>query len=264
MATKPAQGDVMQARWGTHGDHGIIVLCPSSVQECYELTIEAFNLSEAFRIPVVLLGDEIIGHLKEKLEVMEPEEIKIINRKQPTGPLSEYKPYDHQNGIAPLANYGGDYLLRVTGSMHDAKGHANNNPQMAENYIRHLSDKVETNKETIVITKKHGLEDAECVIVGYGCTARSALAAMETGRKRGLKIGVLQLVTLWPFPEKEVQEVLSQAKQIIVPELNLGQVVSEVKKLNQWQTQIVAVNRVDGKNIHPDEILSAIGEARHV
>lgn len=262
MATKPAQGDVMQARWGTHGDHGIIVLTPSSVQDCYDLTIKSFNLSEKYRVPVVLLGDEIVGHMKEKLVMKDEEEIEIFNRKTPNCPIEEYEPFDYSKGIAPLTKYGSDYILRVTGSMHNEKGDSNNNPEMASNYIKYLTEKIENNREDIVITRKYNTDDAEIIIIGYGCTARTALSAMEIGRNKGLKIGVLQLVTLWPFAEKQVSEVLDKAKLIIVPELNLGQIIGEVKKINANGTNILGVNRVDGKNIHPNEILNIIKEAQ--
>lgn len=262
MATKPAQGDIMQAKWGTHGDHGIIALSPSSVQDCYDLTIEAFNLSEKYRVPVVILGDEIIGHMKEKLVLKNKSDIVIINRKQPDCLPGEYRPYDHSNGIAPLASYGGDYLLRVSGSMHDDKGYPNNNPEMASNYIKHLTDKIEKSRDGIVMTRQFYLDDAETVIVCYGCTARAALAAMEIGRGNNLKIGVLQLLTIWPFAEEQVRQVLQVSKMVVVPEMNLGQIIGEVKKLNDYGTRVIGVNRVDGKTIYPDEILNAMTEDR--
>jgi 2-oxoglutarate ferredoxin oxidoreductase subunit alpha len=260
MATKPAQGDVMQAKWGTHGDHGIIALSPSSVQECYELMIDAFNLSEKYRVPVVILGDEIIGHMKEKLVMKDRDDITIVNRKQPTCHPDDYRPYDYSNGIAPLATYGGNHLLRVSSSMHDDTGYPNNNPEMASRYIKYLTDKIENNKHDIVMTKQFLLDDAEIVIVSYGCSARSALAAMEAGRDKNIKIGVLQLLTIWPFAEEQVSQVLKTSKMVVVPELNLGQVIGEVKKLNDYGTRVIGVNRVDGKNIHPNEILNAIME----
>lgn len=262
MATKPAQGDVMQSRWGTHGDHGIIVLSPSTVQDCYDLSITAFNLSEKYRVPVVLLADEIIGHMKEKLVTKNEDEIEIINRKSPNCPFNEYKPYDYSNGIAPLAKYGSEYILRVSGSMHDEYGNSNNNPEKASNYIKYLTEKIENNKDDIVITREYNTEDAEVIIICYGCSARSALAAMEKGRKNGLKIGVLQLVTIWPFAEKEVRNVLEKTKLVIVPELNLGQMIGEIKKVNDYGTKVIGVNRVDGKNIHPKQILDLIMEEK--
>lgn len=262
MATKPAQGDVMQARWGTHGDHGIIAITPSSVQECYELMIEAFNLSEKYRVPVVFLADEIIGHMKERLVLGEKEDIEIVNRLLPDCNPEEYKPYDHSNGIAPLANYGSEYILRVSGSMHDDSGNANNNSEMASSYIKYLTEKTENNENDIIRTREYNTDDAEIILIGYGCTARSALAAMEIGREKGLKIGVLQLITIWPFAKNKVKEVLKKSELVIIPELNLGQIIGEIKKVNTYGTRVLGVNRVDGKNINPKEILDLIMEEK--
>lgn len=260
MATKPAQGDVMQARWGTHGDHGIIALSPSTVQDCYDLTIEAFNLSEKYRVPVVILGDEIIGHMKERLVLKNKSDIRIVNRKHPQCLPGEYKPYDHSNGLAALASYGGEHLLRVSGSMHDEKGYPNNNPTMASNYIKHLTQKIEDNRNDIVITREFFLEDADTIIICYGCTARASLAAMEMGRERNMKIGVLQMLTIWPFAEEQVKKVLQKSRMIVVPEMNLGQIIGEVRKLNDYGTKVIGVNRVDGKTIYPGEIINAMME----
>lgn len=260
MATKPAQGDVMQARWGTHGDHGIIALSPSSVQDCYDLTIEAFNLSERYRVPVVILGDEIIGHMKERLVLKDKSDLRIVNRMHPKCLPGEYRPYDHSNGLATLAVYGGEHLLRVSGSMHDETGYPNNNPTIASNYIKHLTQKIEDNRNDIVMTREFYLEDADTIIICYGCSARASLAAMEMGREKNMKIGVLQLLTIWPFAAEQVKKALQKARVIVVPEMNLGQIIGEVRKLNDYGTKVVGVNRVDGKTIYPDEIINAMTE----
>ena len=263
LATKPAQGDVMQARWGTHGDHGIIALSPATVQECYDLTARAFLLAERYRTPVIVLTDELVGHMREGYQRRElcPEE--LPRRKWPTCSPESYRPYDFQSqedGIAPLAAYGSEYIFRINGSGHDEMGNANSQPTNANKFIRHYTEKILRHKADIIQTKGYALEDAESVIISYGCSARSAMAAVELGRQQGLKIGLLQLLTIWPFPEDEVRQVLAKAKGVVVPELNLGQVLGEVQKLNSYATPLAGVNRVDSQLITPSEVLEALKE----
>lgn len=261
LATKPAQGDVMQSRWGTHGDHGIIVISPSSVQDCYDLTINAFNLSEKYRTPVVFLADEIVGHMREKAVLWEPTPEQIINRKKPTCDPKDYKPFKpDEDGIAPLAAYGSEYVFRVSGSTHDDTGFANSKPDNADRFVRHYTDKIEKNSKDIIMLRRFNLEDAEYAIVTFGCSTRSALEAMKIARKMGKKIGVLQLVTLWPFPDDCVRELCGKVKGVVVPEMNLGQVIREVKRVNENNIQIVGVNKVNSEAITPFEILGGIEE----
>lgn len=262
LATKPAQGDVMQSRWGTHGDHGIIVLSPSSVQDCFDLTVEAFNLSEKYRTPVVLLADEIVGHMREKVVVKELESHEIIDRQKPTCDPEDYKPFGHNGRIAPLASYGSEYVFKVSGSMHDETGNANNKPENADKFIRHFTDKIENNKEDIVITREYSLEDAEYAIITFGCSTRSALGAMEIARSQGGKVGVLQLVTVWPFADDQVKEVCRKVKGVIVPELNLGQIIREVQRVNDSNIPVIGVNKVNSLPITPYEILQSIKEVK--
>lgn len=265
LATKPAQGDVMQSRWGTHGDHGIIVLSPASVQDCYDLMITAFNYAEKYRTPVFMLADQIIGHLTEKVDLREIDPSELIERKRPTVDPKDYKPFEfvgEEDGIAPLADYGTEYITRLTGSTHDESGFPCGTIENADKFIRHYTDKIEKNKEDIVITKKHNLEDAETVLIAYGCTTRSALEAMNMARAKGEKVGVLQLVTIWPFADKEVKEVLDSAKAVIVPELNLGQVILEVQRLNDNNTNVVGINKVNSLPITPSEIMETIEEVK--
>ncbi|MBA1335297.1 MAG: 2-oxoglutarate/2-oxoacid ferredoxin oxidoreductase, alpha subunit [Firmicutes bacterium] len=261
LATKPAQGDVMQSRWGTHGDHGIIVISPSSVQDCYDLTIQAFNLSEKYRTPVIFLADEIVGHMREKAVLWEPSPDQIINRKKPTCDPKDYKPFKpDEDGIAPLAAYGSEYVFRVSGSTHDETGFANSKPDNADRFIRHYTDKIEKNKKDIVILRRFNLEDAEYAIVTFGCSTRSALEAMKIARNMGKKVGVLQLVTLWPFADDGVRELCRKVKGVVVPEMNLGQVIREVKRVNENNIPIVGVNKVNSEAITPFEILAGIEE----
>ncbi len=261
LATKPAQGDVLQARWGTHGDHSVIVLSPSSVQDCFDLMVTAFNYSEQYRTPVIFLSDEIIGHLREQVVIRDPSELTITERKEPDCDPADYRPYDHSKGLAPLSHYGSRYVFKVNGSMHDEWGRPCARPDNADAIIRHLSSKIEDAAEDIAITREYSMEDAEIVLICYGGAARSAMSAMLAAREAGIKAGVLQLVMLWPVPEKAIVRALSKTKAAVVPELNLGQYIGEVQKRNERNIPVTGVNRVDGKPVEPSEILAAIKEA---
>ena len=260
LATKPAQGDVLQARWGTHGDHSIIVLSPSSVQDCFDLMVQAFNYSEQYRTPVIFLSDEIIGHLREQVVIKSPEELTVVERREPEGDPKDYRPYDHSGGLAPLSHFGSPYVFKVNGSMHDEWGRPCARPENAARIIRHLSEKIEAHAEDIAITRKYNMDDAEIVLICYGGAARSALSAMQKAREKGIKAGVFQLVTLWPVPEKEILAAMSRAKAVIVPELNLGQYIGEIERRNARNIPVVGVNRSDGQPILPAQILEKIEE----
>lgn len=262
LATKPAQGDVLQSRWGTHGDHSMIVLSPSSVQDCFDLMVTAFNYSEQYRTPVIFLADEMIGHLREQVIIRSPEEITVVERRQPSCAPEDYKPYDHADGLAPLAAYGSKYVFKVNGSMHDELGRPCAVAENAARVIRHLTDKIESHRDEIAITRKYQMEDAEYVIIAYGGTARSALSAMKMGRERGIRVGVLQLITIWPVAEAEIKAAMDQAKAAIVPEMNLGQYIGEIKMRNPRNIPVSGVNRVDGRPIEPIEILKKIEEVK--
>ena len=265
LATKPAQGDVMQARWGTHGDHGIIVLSPSSVQECFDFTVKAFNLSEKYRTPVILLTDETVGHMREGYVKRELSQGEIIGRKKPTCSPAEYKPYDFSketDGIAPLASYGSEYVFRINGSGHDESGDPCVRPDNNDKFVKHYSDKFLKNRDDIVEVRNFEMEDAEYGIIAYGCSARSAKAAVKLAREKGIKAGLMQLVTLWPFADKEVLELCKRVKAIVVPEMNLGQILGEVEKVNQGFTKILGINRVDTGLISPYEILAKLEEVQ--
>ncbi|MDR2156623.1 MAG: 2-oxoacid:acceptor oxidoreductase subunit alpha [Clostridiales Family XIII bacterium] len=264
LATKPGQQDVMQARWGAHGDHAIIALSPSSVQECYDLTIRAFNLAEKYRTPVCILSDEIVGHMREQFELHGAKE--IIGRKQPdpSMPVEAFRPYDferYEDHIAPLPPFGGRYVYRHTASGHDENGYVTNDKQNANKFIRHYTEKIEKHRDDIVTVEAHCMEDAEYAIISFGCSVRSAMAAMRMARARGKKVGVLKLITLWPFADKEVRAVLDRVKGAIVAEMNLGQVFSEVSRHNDRRIPLVSVGKVDAEIIYPEEILDALEEA---
>lgn len=261
LATKPAQGDLMQSRWGTHGDHGIIVISPSSVEDCYYLMIKAFNYAERYRTPVVFLADEIIGHMQERAVINEIKTEDIINRKKPVCEPKDYKPFEvGEDGIAPLAAYGSEYIFSLTGTTHDNTGFPNSKPENADRFIRRYTDKIEKNKEDITNIRRYNMEDAEYAIITFGCSTRPALEAMEMLRTEGKKVGVLQLVTVWPFADREVLRISEQVKGIIVPELNLGQLIEEVRKYNPKNIPILGVNKVNSLSIHPNEIIDKVRE----
>ena len=263
-ATKPAQGDLMQARYGTHGDHSIIALSPSSVQDCYDLSITAFNLAEKYRTPVIFLADEVVGHLRETLTIRQPEADEIVDRKAPaTTNQADFHPYDYSGTeVAPMVGVGDrNLLMRTTGSTHDEKGEFCPSPENINRVTHYLVDKIEKHMDDITITRKYQMDDADVVLISFGCSVRSSLSAIEILRKKGVKAGLLQLVTVWPMPEKEIRAALQQAKTVIVPELNLGQLAGEVRKYNDYGCKVLQANRTDGILITPQQIVDVYEES---
>lgn len=262
MPTAPAQGDIMQARWGTHGDHSIIALYPWSVKEIYHTTIRAFNLAEKYRTPVILLLDEVIGHMRESIELPNPGEIEIYDRKRPTCSPKEYKPYEVKDGdiVPEMAGFGEGYRFHVTGLTHDETGFPTNNGKIAEVLIRRLVSKIEDNKDDIVEVDKYMLDDAEIAIVAFGSTARSCKAAVDTLREEGIKIGLLRPITIWPLADKELIELAKRVKRLVVVEMNLGQYFLAVDRVASKYTRVEKYGRVNGDLITPQEIVDLIKE----
>jgi len=260
LPTSPSQGDIMQARWGTHGDHPIIALYPSSVPEIYSVTIKAFNLAEEYRTPVILLMDEVISHMREKVELPDPEQLEIIDRKRPTVKPEDYLPYKacQDGGVPEMAVFGEGYRFHVTGLAHDETGFPSNSPEVAGKLINRLMKKIENNLEDIIMFEEKNTEDAEIVILAYGSTARSARSAVDAARKEGIKVGLFRPITIWPFPEQRVRELAEIAKTIIVPEMNLGQYILEVERVAGEKCHIEGINRADGEIITPEQILDRI------
>jgi 2-oxoglutarate ferredoxin oxidoreductase subunit alpha len=260
LATKPAQSDIMQLRWGRHGDQMVIALCPATVRECFELAVKAFNLAEKFRIPVILAPDEIVGHMRENFAVPEPGELEIIDRKSPSGPADRYQPFAADgDGIAPLAAYGGDYVFHVTSSMHGPDGYSNNDPANAAWRVAQLHTKIERHLDEIVMTKRYDTDDMDVLLVTVGATTRSGRAAALEARKRGIKAGVLQLLTVWPFPDREVAALAERVRTVIVPEMNYsGQIAGEVQRVLGGGVDIRKVNSYNGQIMTPQDILKAI------
>jgi len=260
LATKPAQSDVMQVRWGRHGDQSVIALCPASVRECFALTVQAFNFAERFRVPVILMPDEIIGHMRENVTLPLPGEIEIVERKAPSGAPAAYLPFKPgEDGIAPLAAFGGDYVFHVTSSMHGTDGYSNNDPANAAWRVRQLHEKIERYRDEIVLTQSYYTDDMDVLIVAFGATTRAARAAALEARAMGIKAAVLQLQTIWPFPDEEIAALGKNARMVLVPEMNYsGQVAGEVQKALGAGADIRRVNKYNGTIITPQDILDAM------
>ncbi|MBI2864843.1 MAG: 2-oxoacid:acceptor oxidoreductase subunit alpha [Chloroflexi bacterium] len=258
VATAPAQGDVMQAIWGTHGDHPVVVLSPASVKEMYELTARAFNLAEQFRVPVVLLADEVIAHLRESV-VLDRETLPfpIVQRKKPSVSPSQYLPFKADaDGVPPMANLGDGYRSQFTGLVHDEAGFPSTRPEVVNSLIRRLHHKLEDNRQQIASFEAVHLDDAELVIVAYGSMARAAIAATRLAQERGLRLGVFRPVTLHPFPHEELVTAAARARAILVPEMNLGQLVLEVQRLTAGRCPVVGWSYVRGELPTPDLVLT--------
>lgn len=255
--TKTGQQDVMQAKWGSHGDYEIIALAPSSVQESFDLTVRAFNLSEKYRVPVFVMLDEIIGHMRERLVIPPPDQIEIINRKKPTVPPEQYNPFEpNEDLVPPMAVFGEGYRFYATGLTHDETGHPQtDSPEEQTKLVKRLCDKIRLNRDSIVDVEKRNLDDAEVCVIAYGSVARSAVAAVARAREHGVKAGFLGLRTIWPFPDKEIEEIASRVDRIVVPEMNYGQIVREVERRCDYR-KITFVPKL-GEDPHtPDELLS--------
>ena len=260
LPTSPAQADVMQARWGTHGDHPIIALCPSTIRECYELTIKAFNFSEKYRNPVILLLDEVVAHMREKI-TLNVDEIDIFNRVKPTVPPEWYIPYeDTPVGIPPMANFGEGYRYHVTGLTHDVRGFPTSRPDEIDPFIRRLFRKISQNFADLQIGEFFMTDDADVSVIAYGCVARSAKRAVIDARERGIKAGLLKLNTIWPFMRIYVEKVLQTSSCVIIPEMNMGQISREVKRVNKGAAKVFTINKVDSTIITPTEIFNRIRE----
>ncbi len=261
MATSPAQGDVMAARWGTHGDHPDIVLTPWSVRESFDLTVKAVNLAERFRTPVILLSDAIVGRLREKVDL--PDSVPIVDRPRPQVAPAQYKPYESgPDGVPPMADFGKGYRFYANSTTHNERGFGVGSDCMAaERLLRRLHSKIYDHLNEIVFSEERWIEDSEVVVVAYGSVARSALAAVKEARSRGMKVGLLRLITLWPFPVEEVSRIARQNRALLVAEMNMGQIVDKVREASYTtNSKVFSVNRFDGEYLTPQEILDKLGD----
>ncbi|MBN1349115.1 2-oxoacid:acceptor oxidoreductase subunit alpha [candidate division KSB1 bacterium] len=261
LPTLPAQGDVMQARWGTHGDHPIIALIPNSVRETLDLTVRAFNLAERYRSPVVVLLDEIIGHVNERVIMPDTSEFEIVERTKPTISPDKFLPYQHTDSlIPPMVSFGQGYRYHVTGLVHDQTGFPTNNPTEIEKFQLRLNTKIEKHQDKIIDVEEYMLDDADFGIFAYGSTSRSARHALRLAREKGVKIGMLRPRVLWPFPTEHVKRLSARVDTIIVPELNFGQIAHEVEWATCGNARVEKINQVNGEPIPPMKILQKIME----
>ena len=259
--TAPAQGDVMQSRWGTHGDHPIIVLCPWSVQEAFDLTVRAFDLSERYRTPVILLMDEVTAHMRERVDIPGPEELEVVERAYPTVPAEWYYPYEEGSADVPtLASFGQGFRYHITGLFHDRAGFPTERADEIAAWTERAFGKIERNLADILSYAQEETEDPSTLVVAYGATARTARHAIQHVREhQGRKVGFFRPITLWPFPEAALAEAAKRAQRVIVPEMNLGQLALEVERV-VGRAKVRRVNRVDGQMILPDEIIHVMEE----
>lgn len=260
QATKCGQGDVMQARWGTHGDYSAIALSPNSVQEMFELTIEAFNLAEKYRTPVILLADEIIAHMREQVKVPSPAKMKIISRRKPK---PSEKAFFGLEEVPPMPSVGEGFRVAVTGSTHNEYGiRFTADPKVHRQLVERINNKIRRHAEEISKTETYNADDCEIGIIAFGCTSRAIYDAVEYVEAEGIKVGYVRLKTIWPFPEKAVRRLAQKARTIIVPEMNLSQLFYEVQRVVSCQSEVVPLNKVGGgEPITPEELFEKIKES---
>jgi 2-oxoglutarate ferredoxin oxidoreductase subunit alpha len=260
--TSPAQGDVMQAKWGSHGDRGVIAISPSSVQECYTVAVQAFNLAEKYRTPVVILLDEIVGHMRERFVMPDPSELTIYNRLKPAAPSPDFLPYKpNSEGVPLMPTIGDGYHFHVTGLVHDYTGFPTGSNAVTRELLERLQTKISNHVDDIVQYEQWRLDDAEVAVVAFGGTARSAYAAIESARAAGLKVGLFRPITLWPSPEIQLAALSKQVRTIIVAEMNYGQYVQEVKRIVGDRCQLVSLTKWNNEPITPAELLQSIQAA---
>ena len=259
LPTSPSQGDVMQARWGTHGDHPSIALAPSSVREAFDLTVAAFNFAEKLRMPVFVLMDEVVAHMRERVEVKEVGPDDIVNREMPSVPPEWYEPFGNPaSDVPPMAPFGEGYRYHITGLLHDARGFPTERQDEIQPWIDRIFRKVERGRYEICLWEADGVDDARVLVVAYGSTARSARQALKIARARyGRKVGLLTLKTLWPFPEETLVDAAEDVQRVIVAEMNLGQIALEVERL-VGRNKVLRVGRADGRIVTPDQIVDAM------
>lgn len=261
LPTMGGQADMMQAKWGSHGDYEIIAIAPSSPQEMFDLTITAFNLSEKYRTPVFIMSDEVVGHMSEKVIIPEPKKIKTISRTKPSGRKDRFKLYKPgKNGVAPMPAIGDGYNVHVTGLTHDEKGYPVMAVETQKEMMDRLLGKIRNNVDDIIMTEDYRLDDAEIVLVSYGVSARTSYTAVEEARKMGIKAGLLRLITVWPFPEERIKELAKKVKGFVTVEINMGQISREVQRCAGGQVPSYLVGHAGGTVITPDEVLKVLKE----
>ena len=261
LPTLPAQADMMQARWGSHGDYGIIALCPNSPQECFDLTITGFNLAEEFRVPVMMMLDECVGHMTEKVNIPPAEEIEITPRRFTKKDPQDFRLFEpRQDGVPDMVKAGDGYRFHVTGLTHDERGYPSMNLDTQDRMVRRLADKLKPLANGRALCETENLDDADVVLVSYGITSRVAQRALQVARERGVKAGKFRLISAWPFPAERIAELAARVKAFVVPELNLGQMAGEVERAAAGKARVIPVTHAGGSVHDPAAILAAIVE----
>jgi len=262
LPTLPAQADMMQVKWGSHGDYEPIALSPNSPQECFDLMIKAFNLAETYRVPVFFMMDEVVGHMTERVAIPEASEIEVVERKWTARKPGGYRPYETDGSLVPeMVKAGDGYRIHITGLTHDERGYPAMNPQAQEKLVSRLVNKIRSNRDKLVDVRADGVEGADVVVVSFGITSRVAAAAVESARRKGVKVGHLRLIISWPFPSKVVRDLALTAKAFVVPELNMGQMVLEVERAVSGKAAVIGIPHAGGTVHEPGAILEKIMEA---
>jgi len=264
LPTLVGQADMMQARWGSHGDYGIIALSPSSPQESFELTIRAFNLAETYRLPVLVMTDEVVGHMFERVTI-DPDAIELVERRPPNAPPEEFLLYQPGENLVPqgMPTFGDGYRVHVTGLTHDERGYPVIDAETQARLVPRLKEKIARNAADIIDVEETEMDDAEVVILTYGISARTSFGALQAAREKGLKAGMLRLRTVWPFPEQIVRELAERVAGFVVPEINLGQIVLEVERTVCGKARVRSVPHAGGDIHDPQTIVTAIEEVLH-
>ena len=262
LPTQPAQADMMQVRWGSHGDYSMIALSPNSPQECFELIVKAFNLAEEYRVPVFFMMDEVVGHMTERVEIPEASEIEVVERKWTSKKGKDYLPFEADESLVPaMTKAGAGHRIHVTGLTHDERGYPVMTAPAQDKLLKRLLAKVEKDRDKLVDIREDGVEDADVVVVSFGITSRVAGAAVEMARSKGAKVGHLRMIITWPFPSKRIGELATTAKAFVVPELNMGQMVIEVERAAVGKADVISVPHAGGTVHEPGVILEKIMEA---
>lgn len=262
LPTLPGQADMMQVRWGSHGDYEIIALSPNSPQECFEFTIKAFNLSEKYRVPAFVMADECVGHMTEKVVIPPADQIELEPRRYTKVPPEEYLPFKPEKDLVPdMVRAGTGYRIHATGLTHDEKGYPVMNWQVQEKLVRRLVEKIRLNQDKIIEFEEEQIENAEVILLSYGISSRVAIPAIQKARNEGIKVGVVRLVVVWPFPEERVYELAKKVKAFVVPEMNYGQMVLEVERVTRGQAKVFLVPHGGGWVHDPEDIYKVIKEA---
>ena len=262
LPTLVGQGDMMQARWGSHGPYETIAVSPSSPQEMFDFTVWAFNLSEQFRVPVMIMADEVVGHMNERVVIPPEDEIEVVNRRKPKVSPEKYLPYKHDpDWITPMANFGDGYRVHITGLTHDDKGYPAMHAAAQEEMVERLVRKIKDNRDKIISYENIMMDDAEVAVIAYGISVRAAKRAVRDARERGMKLGAIKLNTVWPFPEELIRDIAGDMKAIVMPEINMGQIVLEIERCAAGRCPVKLVSHAGGAIHSPKQILDAVDEA---